>query len=105
MAGYVLVGTLAAFGLICAAWILWGWCMDSTGEGIAVLTGPLTGARLDTARRWIWLREMGLITTPMLAVRETLTGYETEWLQCHGFEICSREGITCRLGIEEKDID
>ena len=105
MAGYVFFGTLAAFGLICAVWISCGLVLPRNCGGIAVLTGPLDREKLDTARRWIWLREMGLLVSPLVALEEGLTGYEREWLACHGFEICSRTEIAGRLGIGEKEFD
>ena len=105
MAGYVLIGTLAAFGTVCALWILIGWGLPRTYDGIAVLSGPLQGQTLDTARRWIWLREMGLLRSPLLAVAESMTETDISWLICHGFEICSRKEILRRLGIGENDFD
>lgn len=105
MAGYVFFGALAAFGLICAVWIGCGLVLPRIAGGMAVMTGPLDREKLDTARRWIWLREMGLMHTPLFALGESLTGYEREWLQCNGFEICSREELISRLGIGEKELD
>ena len=105
MAGYICIGTLAAFGLICVVWIGCGLVLPRISGGIAVLTGPLNRERLDTARRWIWLREMGLLYSPLIALEEGLTGYEREWLMCHGFEICGRAEIAARLGIGEKKLD
>ena len=105
MALYVVIGTLAAFGLVCLVWVGCGLVLERACCGAAVLTGPLEREALDTARRWIWLREMGLLYTPLLAVAETLTDVEKNWLECHGFEICSREEIAKRLGIGENGLD
>lgn len=105
MAGYILFGALAAFGLICLVWIGCGLVLPRIAGGMAVLAGPLDREKLDTARRWIWLREMGLLYTPLTALDEDLTGYEREWLICHGFTLYSRAEIVKRLGIGEKDLD
>ena len=105
MAGYVCIGMLAAFGTVCALWILWGWVLPRTSDGAAVLTGPLQGNALETARRWIWLREMGLLQSPLLAVAESVTDPEGNWLRCHGFEICTREEILTRFGMGENGFD
>jgi len=100
-----MIGALAAFGLICAVWIGCGLMLPRIAGGAAVLTGPLDRETMDTARRWVWLREMGLLYTPLVALEEGLTGYEREWLICNGFEICSREALTVRLGIGENAFD
>ena len=105
MAGYVIMGALAAFGLICVIWIGCGFFLPDCRGGIAVLSGPLEGKSLVTARRWIWLREMGLLYSPLVVLEETVTDAEREWLCCHGFEICSRNALMQRLGIGEKNVD
>lgn len=105
MAGYVFVGALAAFGLICAIWIGCGFLLPDCRGGAAILTGPLAGKNLAAARRWIWLREMGLLCCPLIVLEETITDEEREWLGCHGFEICSLGRCLTRLGIGAKKID
>lgn len=105
MAGYILFGALAAFGLICLVWIGCGLVLPRIAGGMAVLAGPLDREKLDTARRWIWLREMDLMYSDMTAIAETLNREEWMWLESHGFEICSRVEIAHRLGIGEKRID
>ena len=77
-------------------------------RGTAADDTPLTAEQetaLNTARRWIWLREMGLMYSDMTAIAETLNREEWMWLESHGFEICSRAEIAHRLGIGEKRID
>ena len=105
MAGYIFFGALAAFGLICVVWIGCGLVLPRMAGGMALLTGPLDREKLDTARRWVWLREMGLLYTPLAALDEGLTGYEREWLICHGFELLSRAETAKRLGIGENELD
>lgn len=102
---YVVIGALAAFGLMCVMWIGSGLFLPRICAGAAVLAGPLDREAMDTARRWIWLREMGLLYSPLLAVKGTLTEVEENWLYCHGFEICSREEVLSRLGIGENEFD
>ena len=105
MEGYVIVGALAAFGLMCVVWICCGFFLPENRGGLLVLSGPLEETALNTARRWIWLREMGLMYSDMTAIAETLNREEWLWLESHGFEICSRVEIAHRLGIGEKRID
>lgn len=101
MALYVIIGALAAFGLICVVWIICGFFLPDTRSGALVLPGPLGEKEMATARRWIWLREMGLLYSPLIAVAEDFGEAERIWLECHGFEICSRAAIAKRLGIGE----
>lgn len=101
MAGYVFMGTLAAFGLICGVWVCCGFFLPDCRAGAAVIAGPLEGRTLSTVRRWIWLREMGLLYSPLIAVEETVSEAEREWLSCHGFILCSRGEVLRRLGIGE----
>ena len=103
MAGFVLIGALAAFGLICAVWIGCGFFLPDTRSGGSVLTGPLQGNTLAAARRWIWLREMGLLYSPLIAVQDSFSEAEQEWLSCHGFILCSRAETIRRLGIGESE--
>jgi hypothetical protein len=105
MEGYVIVGALAAFGLMCVVWLCCGFFLPETRDGLLVLSGPLGEASLNTARRWIWLREMGLLYSPMAAIGETLDRGERIWLESHGFEIYSRAEIALRLGIGANRID
>ena len=101
MAGYVLVGTLSAFGLLCAIWVGYGLFLPKTAAGILVYRGMLTRQGLDFIRRCLWLREMGLLNCPLVAVDCALTEGERIWLASHGIEICSREELPKRLGIGE----
>lgn len=97
MAGYVALGALAAFGLVCAVWIVWGLLHPETGEGILIYSGAGT---IGMVRRYLWLREMGVLRCP-LAVTDP-EGMELAWLEEQGIEICSREALGSRLEIGAK---
>ena len=103
MVGYVFIGALAAFGLICGVWIVCGFFLPDCRGGGAVLAGPLDEKTFATARRWIWLREMGLLYTPLIGVEETFPEEEQAWLCCHGFILCSRAAVIERLGSGESE--
>lgn len=94
MAGYIFVGALAAFGLVCAVWVLCGLVQPKQGKGTLCFIG--TGA-LTVARRYIWLREMGLIHCPLVLLDPV--DADREWLEGQGIELCSREDLAARLGI------
>ena len=85
--GWFLIGALAAFGLVCAVWTLWGFCL-SPDEGRLIYVGP---APIEFARRYLWLKEMGLIRC-RLSVAEP-DGETERWLHDRGIESWSREEI------------
>lgn len=94
MAGYVLIGALAAFGLMCAVWILWGLFLPDGGEELLIYDG---GDTRVFAQRYLWLREMGLLRCRLLVLSPEES--DREWLEAQGIEICSREALPTRLGI------
>lgn len=93
MLGYICIGTLAAFGLLCAVWILCGLFTDNPRGRLLYLGEDV----LLFARRYLWLREMGLIRCP-LAVAEAEEDL-LQWLEAQGIEIYDREAVLSRFGI------
>lgn len=91
MAGYIVIGTLAAFGALCLGWLLLGWLLPF-GEGCAVVCfgRPDEGS----LSRFRWLRNTGLLVCPMLAV-------DAPEQPEQGFvEYCSGEQLLLRLELE-----
>ena len=105
MAGYVIIGALAAFGLMCVIWIGCGAALPDSRKGLLLLSAPLDEETLNAVRRWIWLREMGLLYTPMAAVDDGLEDAQRSWLEGQGFIIYSRAELARKLGIGENRID
>lgn len=94
MLGYVLIGMLAAFGLLCAVWVLWGFLYNRRTEGLLLYAGKDS---LSAAQKYLWLREMGLAHCPLLVLEP---GEDArQWLENRNIEICSREALAFRLGI------
>lgn len=102
MAFFIIVGTLAAFGLFSAFWCLFGWLLPKTG-GILLCPEGTDAAAL--ARRYLWLRGLGLISCPLVVADGALTEVERTWLFSHGIEVCARDALASRLGIGEKNTD
>lgn len=93
MAGYVIVGTLAAMGLFCLVWAMICWLLPG-GEGCAVVCyGP---PRMEIFAVFKWLKGLGILNCPLIAV--------TEERYCHidETESCSPEALLPRL-IEERN--
>lgn len=88
MLGYFVVGTLAAFGTLCACWVLLGWFLPA-GEGSALVCWGSPDERI--LWRFQWLRETGLLHLPLLIVAEEMENTYP------GTEIISREQLLSRL--------
>ena len=93
MAGYFLIGMLAAFGLFSAVWALFGWLLPG-GRGCALVCMgfPDEGIR----SRYRWLCGIGFLHCPLLIVAE-----EELQLPEGNMEICSREELLSRLEQEK----
>ena len=86
MGWYVLLGFLAAYGALSALWAGLGWLLPGLrGCALVYMGRPCEGIR----RRYRWLRGLGLLSCPLLAVTQD---EETEEI-----EVCSRENLLDRL--------
>ena len=94
MAGYVVLGFLAAFGTLCLLWTLLGWLLSSCkGMVLVCMDFPTPG----NVERYRWLRGMGFLNCPLVIVMET----DPEQMP-QDMEICSRKTLINRLE-REKD--
>lgn len=94
--------TLAVFGALSVLWCLLGWLLPSCGE--------LMVCRVDAdahavARRYLWLRGMGLIRCPLIVTDRDLSAAERAWMEEHGIEVCPPEELLRRLGMGENELD
>lgn len=96
MLACVVIGTLAAFGLVCLVWLICGWTLPKEG-GILIYAGD---HGLTAGQRYLWLKEMGFTGSRLLILDPAKE--ERQWLQDRGIEICSREEWISRLemGVE-----
>ena len=84
MGWYVLLGSLAAFGMLCALWTLLGWMLPR-GDGVLVV--PARHGRLPELRGYLWLRSLGLLRCRLAAADLGLEQPERDWLERNGIEI------------------
>ena len=78
---YVIVGFLAAFGALCACWTLLGaWLVDAKPCRIVLLPAP--GREETAARRYLWLRQLGLIRGEIILVCNTLPAQIPAGVEC-----------------------
>ena len=95
MAGYVILGMLAAFGALCAVWAALGWLLPA-GQGCALVCWGEPDEGILT--RYHWLKGLGLLSCPLLIVAEEDPGWpETER--------CAGEDLLSRLEMERKRFD
>lgn len=100
MAGYCMFGALAAFGLLCGLWVIFGVLLSGGSGGAVVCLRCGNGREELFLRRCRWLRSIGLLRCPILLVEpagETVFSEEEE--------ICSPEDLLLRLELERKQID
>lgn len=101
MGGYILIGGLAAFGVLCAAWCLLGWRLTGSGGTlVVVLCG--SGKEETVIQRHAWLRGLGLVRGRLVLVGSMLPDRERQCLQrkYRDVEFCSLEELPARLEVE-----
>lgn len=70
MLWYVIIGFFAAFGALCALWVLLGaWLTDAAPCRTVLFPAP--GREARAVRRYLWLRELGLIRGRITLVCDT----------------------------------
>ena len=97
MAGYVILGGLAAFGLLSILWAALGWLLPG-GRGMALVCVGEPDAGI--LARYKWLRSLGLMACPLIAAAEDATPVPYD-----GVEICEPENLLSRLELERVQID
>ncbi len=70
MAGFVIVGVLAAFGALCVLWVLFGCLLPRPGG--CKLVYVCDGREEAVLRRYFWLRDLGLLRCPLVLIGSRL---------------------------------
>ena len=98
VAGYIVLGMLAAFGLVSALWVLCGFLLPAErGGGLYAQARP--GVTEDSfARRYLWLRELGLLREELTMVDFGISDAERDWLAERGVTVCTPEKLAERMG-------
>ncbi len=68
--GFVMIGMLAAFGALCAAWMLFGFLLPGAKGGVLVCL--CKGREEAVIRRYLWLHGAGLLTCPLVLLDSRL---------------------------------
>lgn len=102
MIGFFVLGTLAAFGLVSALWTLYGLLLPPDRDGVLFAPGRPGAAEGSFARRYLWLRELGLIRGKLVLVNFGLSDGERDWLLERGVEVCTPEQLPARMETGER---
>jgi len=87
MAGYMLLGTLAAMGFLSLLWALLGWLLPG-GEGCAVVCYDPAGEEIFAVFKL--LKGLGLLKCPLIAVTDEENRHFDDTEQCGPEELLSR---------------
>lgn len=99
MAWCILIGTLAAFGGMCALWALFGWLLSGGRKGVVVYSGGSEAETMAFARRLLWLRDWGVLQCPLAVVDTGLDEAVRAQLTEKGIELWGPAELCARLGI------
>lgn len=102
MAAWIVLCVLAAFGALSVLWALFGFLLPGQ-RGAAVVCLCRPGGREEAViRRYRWLRDLGLVRSPLLLVDCGLTEAEKSRLHKQGVELCEMAELTARLEQERE---
>ena len=95
MVGCLILGLLAAFGMLCAAWAVFGWLLPDLRGCVLVCCGQ-PDAEIFT--KYKWLKGLGLLDCPFLVVSDEMT-------EDPDVENCTGEELLSRLEMERNRFD
>lgn len=106
MAMWVVMGALAAFGLLCSLWMLLGWLISGGEGGCVVCICRSGGGEAAFIRRSLWLKGLGLLRGPILLVNDRLQPREAALLGRFAPDaiLCSPEELFSWLEVERERI-
>lgn len=105
MAALIVWTVLGAFGLLCAAWVLFGTLLPG-GRGAATVF-LCRGEACEEAvlRRYLWLYNTGLIRCPLLLVDCGLSEKDRQRLERYPITLCTEQELHHKLEQERAHLD
>ncbi len=91
----ILLSLLAAVGLLCVLWVLFGFLLPVCREGWLLYPGR-TG-KLTFVPVYCWLRGLGLLRLPLILADYDLSEGERAWLHRRDILTCSPEELARKL--------
>lgn len=83
MALYFVLGTFAAFGVLCAVWVVFGWMLPGSCGVLRYCPGKAEDA-MNFAERYLWMKRVGLIHCALVIADAELDETEKRWLTERG---------------------
>ena len=105
MAALIVLLVFGAFGLICAAWALFGFLLPGQRGATAVLLCRGDPAEEAVLRRYLWLYNTGLVRCPLLMVDCGLSKEQRLWLGQYPITVCTPEELQEQLEQERNQLD
>ena len=107
MAWAICIAVMAAFGALSMLWAFFGWMLPGSGEGLMLCRGTPGLPESGFIRRYLFLRDLGLIGSPLIIVDQGLADAERHWLQNRrcGIELLSPAEFAEWLELERNQID
>jgi hypothetical protein len=102
----VILTVLAAFGVLCALWTLFGFLVSGQRGAAMVYICGADSREEQIIRHYSWLRDLGLFHGPLVLVHHGITQEEkNRLLKCRqGIEICTVEELPSRLEQERNGL-
>ena len=106
MATMIVLTVLAAFGVLSVLWALFGLILPGSRGTFMVYLWRETGEAEQALRHYGWLRDWGLIRSPLLVIDCGMTEEERTTLLKgrQGVEICTPEELTSALAQEREKL-
>lgn len=106
MIKFVILGVFAAFGVLCALWVLYGAFLPRFKGGAMVFySKPDTEEAV--LRRYGWLRDLGFVKCPLILLDSHTTAQQQERIRrkYHNVEFYTLAEWTAKLDEGRKQID
>ena len=105
MAGFFLIGMLAAFGTVCALWTLVSGVLPGDRGGVILCTGGEGLPELGFIRRCLLLERLGILRCRIIVMDLGLDEGARGILESHRgkIEICRPEAVPAALELERRE--
>ena len=104
MAALIVLAVLGAFGLLCAAWVLFGFLLPGQRGAAAVLLCRGEPKEDAVLHRYLWLYNTGLVRCPLLLVDCGLTDLQRNRLERYPITLCTAEELHDQLEREREQL-
>ena len=107
MAWLIILSIAAAWGILSAGWLSFGWLLEKDPGTLCLRLCPTGNAPEGIILRYRWLKALGILRGRLLIVESGLSDRQRQILESRypGIEFCSLEEVSSRLEVERKNLD